>query len=196
MEASLLSNLKNDLLRPKAVAYAVEEFGKQLRSDLAFLSGDIGKMRSRREKLEGEIRNLMKAIAESGHSKFILDEIAIREREIGAITDRLLSSSAESVESKINEIRNYVEKEIAGLSDLLSSNPPVTKRELHRHLTAVTMHPVKYISRGWFYEAKGVWNLLGTDENAPRKEPVAQDSNKGQLRMVAGAGFEPATFGL
>jgi len=37
---------------------------------------------------------------------------------------------------------------------------------------------------------------LGRDENAPREEPAAQDSDEGQIRMVAGAGFEPATFGL
>jgi hypothetical protein len=178
------------------VALAIEEFGKVLRSNLASLSGDIAKMRQRKEKLEGEIRNLTKAIAESGHSKFILDEIAVREREIGAITDRLLSSNAESVETRINEIRSHVEQEIAGLSDLLSSNPPVAKQELHRHLTAITMHPVKDTSRGWYYEAEGAWNLLGRDEKAPREEPMAQDSDEGRLRMVAGAGFEPATFGL
>jgi DNA-binding FrmR family transcriptional regulator len=146
-----LVNLKNDLLHPKVVAVAIEEFGKVLRSNLASLSGDIGKMRQRKEKLEGEIRNLTKAIAESGHSRFILDEIALRERQMDAITDRLLSSSPESVAARINEIRNHVEQEIAGLSDLLSSNPPVAKQELHRHLNAISMHPVKDNERGWYY---------------------------------------------
>ena len=108
---------------------------------------------------------------------------------IDAITNRLLSSSAESVEARINEIRNHVEQEIAGLSNLLSSNPPVAKQELHRHLSAIAMHPVKDSERGWYYEAGGSWNLLGRDENAPREEPAAQDSDEGQIRMVAGAGF-------
>ena len=196
VESTLLVNLKNDLLHPKVVAVAIEEFGKVLRSNLASLSGDIGKMRQRKEKLEGEIRNLTKAIAESGHSRFILDEIALRERQLDAITDRLLSSSPESVEARINEIRDHVEQEIAGLSDLLGSNPPVAKQELHRHLNAISMHPVKDNERGWYYEAEGSWNLLGTDKKSPHEEPEAQDSNEGHLRMVAGAGFEPATFGL
>ena len=34
------------------------------------------------------------------------------------------------------------------------------------------------------------------DENASREEHPAQDSNERQLRMVAGEGFEPSTFGL
>jgi hypothetical protein len=89
-----------------------------------------------------------------------------------------------------------VSKQTCRISDLLSSNPPVAKQELHRHLTAITMYPVKDGSRGWYYEAKGAWNLLGRDENAPREEQSAHDSDEGQIRMVAGAGFEPATFGL
>lgn len=196
VEAMLLTNLKNDLLSPEAIAEAVEGFGKQLRSDLASISGEIAAMRSRREKLEGEIRNLTKAIAESGHSKFILDEIAVREREIGAITDRLLSSSAESIEGKISQMRSYVERKIQNLTTLFNAQSPAAKQLLQQHLKAVTMHPVKDNSRGWYYEAEGTWNLLGRDENAPREEPAAQNSNEGQLRMVAGAGFEPATFGL
>jgi hypothetical protein len=58
------------------------------------------------------------------------------------------------------------------------------------------MHPVKDSGWGWFYEAEDSLNLLGRDENAPREEQMAQDSDEGRLRMVAGAGFEPATFGL
>jgi hypothetical protein len=128
------------------------------------VSGEIAKMRQRKRMLEGEIRNLTKAIAESGHSKFILDEIAVREPQIEAITDRLLSFCPESVEARINEIRNHVEQKIAGLSDLLSSNPPGAKQELLWHLQAITMHPVKDNRRGWYYEAESSWNLLGTDK--------------------------------
>ena len=195
-ETTILTNLKNDLLRPEAVAYAIQEFGKQLHADLASLSGDIAKMRSDKEKLESEIRNLTRAIAESGHSRFILDEIAVREQKIGAITDRLLSSNPASIEGKIAEMRSYIERKVRGLTDLFNAHSPAAKQMLHEHLKAITMHPVKDNGQGWNYEAEGSWNLLGTDKNAPREEPAAQDSNERQLRMVAGAGFEPATFGL
>ena len=40
------------------MAWTIEEFGKQFHADLASLSGGIAKMRSDKEKLEGEIRNL------------------------------------------------------------------------------------------------------------------------------------------
>ena len=51
--------------------------------------------------------------------------------------------------------------------------------------------------RKWQYEAEGSWNLVGTDNNAPHTEElIALDSSEGRLRMVAGVGFEPTTFGL
>lgn len=76
------------------------------------------------------IRNFTKAIAESGHSKNILDEIALREREIGAITGRRLSSSAESIEGQIAKIRLFAEREIqcrswSGTSGMACPCPPV-----------------------------------------------------------------------
>ena len=196
VESVLLANFKDDLLRPESVAFVVKEFGDQLRASLESLSGDIAQWRSRKEKLEKEIRNFTDAIAEGGYSKSMVEAIAVREREIGAITDRLLSSSSESIEGRISEIRSFVGREIRNLSDLLNTNSPLVKPELHKHLSSVTMQPVKDSSRGWYYEAQGSWNLLGTDGNAPREEPAAQNSNEGHFRMVAGAGFEPATFGL
>jgi hypothetical protein len=39
-----------------------------------------------------------------------MDEIAIREQEVEGITDRLLSSNAELVETEINEIREHIEQ--------------------------------------------------------------------------------------
>jgi hypothetical protein len=58
------------------------------------------------------------------------------------------------------------------------------------------MHPVKDSEWGWYNEAQGSWNLIGTDEKSPHEEPAAQDSDEGRIELVAGAGFEPATFGL
>jgi hypothetical protein len=125
----------------------------------------------------------------------MVDAIAVREREIGAITDRLLSSTAASIEGRIAEIRSFVERETQNLSALLNENSPLVKQELHKHLSSITMHPVGDGGE-WHYEAQVSWSLLGTDKNAPQEEQGAQDSDEGRLRLVAGAGFEPATFGL
>ena len=196
VERVLLANLRDKLLRPEAVAYVIEEFGDQLRASLDLMSGDIAQWRTRKEKLKREILNFTNAIAESGHSKYILDEIAVREREVEAITDRLLASSTESVEARISAMRSFVEQEIQKLSNLLTSKSPLAKQELHKHISEIKMLPVGD-GQNRHYEAEGLWNLLVTDKNAPHtEEPAAQDSSEGRLRMVAGEGFEPPTFGL
>ncbi len=155
------------------------------------MSNELTEMRSRKEKLEREIRNFTQAIAESGHSKYILEEIAVREKEISGITDRLLSSTPDSIQTQIEEVRRLVEDGIQDLQSLFSEQSPAAKQELHRHLSAVRMYPLED-GEGWYYVAEGTWDLLGTDPLAPEMRV----REEGRIRLVAGGGFEPPTFGL
>ena len=191
LEVRLLTKFQLELLQPEAVELAIEAFGRQLRSSLASVSNEIGEMRSRKEKLEREIRNYTAAIGESGHSKYILEEIAVREKEISAITDRLLSCSPDSIQAQIDEMRRLVEDGIQNVHRLCNEESPAAKQELHSHLSAIRMYPTED-GEGWYYVAEGTWNLLGTDPLAPQV-PIVEE---GRLRMVAGGGFEPPTFGL
>jgi len=109
LEERLLGKLQTELLQPEAIELAIESFGRQLRSSLANVSNELTEMRARKEKLEREIRNFTQAIAESGHSKYILEEISVREKEISGITNRLLSSTPDSIQTQIEEMRRLVE---------------------------------------------------------------------------------------
>jgi len=191
LEGRLLGKLRAELLQPESIEFAIEVFGRQLRSSLANVSNELGEMRSRKEKLEKEIRNFTQAIAENGHSKYILEEIAVREKEISGITDRLLSSAPDSIQTRIDEVRRLVEDGIQNLQCLFSEQSPAAKQELHRHLGVVRMYP-SLDGEGWYYIAEGTWDLLGTDPLAPEMRVCEE----GRIRMVAGGGFEPPTFGL
>ena len=140
---------------------------------------------------EKEIRNFTKAIAESGHSKYIVEEIAVREKEIAAITDRLLASAPDSLESRLGDLKQFVEDGVRNLSKLLRENAPLAKQELHSHLLGVQMYPYED-AEGFCYIAQGNWDLLGIDLTALR----ASVPEVGRFEMVAGGGFEPPTFGL
>jgi site-specific DNA recombinase len=191
LEERLLRNLQSEVIQPEAVELAISEFGRELSVSLKNISGELAQMRQRKEKLEAEIQNFMAAIAESGHSKYILEQIAIREKEISAITDRLLAASPDSMATRLNEIRSFVTKGIYNLRELLNERAPLAKAELRRHLTEIRMTPSTDGS-GWNYLAEGEWNLLGTDaELAPRRQ-----FSDWRLDMVAGVGFEPTTSGL
>ena len=188
VENQLLTNLQKDLLQPDRINFAIEEFGRQLRLSLGNLSDELTGMRLRKEKLEREIRNLTQAIAESGHSKSIIEEIAVREKEISAITDRLLASAPNSIETRIDELKRLVESGIQNLSNLLREKAPLAKQDLHSHLSQVQLYPSED-GQGWCYIAEGTWDLMG-------EPPVAPKNLSGRFEMVAGGGFEPPTFGL
>jgi hypothetical protein len=134
-----------------------------------------------KEKLEREIRNFTQAIAESGHSKYILEEISVREKEISGITNRLLSSTPDSIQTQIEELRRLVEGGIQNLQSLFREESPAAKQELRRHLSAVLMFPLED-GEGWYYIAEGEWNLLGTDPHEPKVRVVPVEGVFGWLR--------------
>jgi hypothetical protein len=49
-----------------------------------------GKVRGRREELKAELKRLTAAVAETGHSSYLLQAIADRERELSDLVDRQL----------------------------------------------------------------------------------------------------------
>ncbi len=191
IETQLLARLQDDLLQPDRIDFAVEEFGRQLRSSLHNLTDELSEMRQRKEKLEREIRNFTKAIADSGPSKYILDEIVVREKEISVITDRVLASSPDSVETRLVDLRQFVENGVRDLCGLLRENAPLAKQGLHNHLLGVQMYPAED-ENGVCYIAEGTWDLLGIAPVAPK----SWVPEVGRFELVAGGGFEPPTFGL
>jgi len=104
----------------------------------------------------------------------------------------LLSSTPDSIQTQIEEVRRLVEGGIQNLQSLFREESPAAKQELRRHLSAVLMFPLED-GEGWYYIAEGEWNLLGTDPHEPKMRVVPVE---GRIRMVAGGGFEPPTFGL
>lgn len=190
LEERLLSNLQRELLQPKAIEFAIEEFGRQLRSSLLDISAEITQMRQQKQKLEREIRNFTQAIAQGAHSKYLVEEISVREREIDTITERLLSDGPGSVELHIEGIRTFVVKEISDLRTLLNHDSALAKKELRRHVTQIRMLPAK-CGGGWNYVAEGSWDLLGSDSELVQK----RQHSHWRFRMVAGGWIEPTTFG-
>lgn len=191
LEGRLLGNLQAELLQPEAINLAISEFGHQLSSSLKGISSELVQMRQRKDKLEAEIQNFMDAIAAHGHSKSMLEQISIRERELSAITERLLAATGDSIQARVEEVKTLVVEGISNLRELLNEKAPLAKTVLHRHLDEVRMSPAND-GKSWHYRAEGNWDLLGTDSNLDSR----RRSFDWRLEMVAGVGFEPTTFGL
>lgn len=191
LEERLLRELQTEVLKPAVVNYAVEEFGRQLKAALGNLSGEVGRMRERKATVERELSNLTAAVAAAGHSPFLLEQIALRERELREITERTLSSAPDSIEAGLTEIREYVTQGLADLRSLLSRDARLARTELLQHVSEIRMMP-QGGPAGRYYIAEGQWNLLG---DSAQKDQTRQTS-AWRVRMVAGARFELATFGL
>jgi hypothetical protein len=86
-------------LSPEAIEYAIAEYREQLGTALNALTGDLAEMRQRKTRLEVEVRRLVAAVSDVGHSKALLQEFARKESELQTITDRLLSNDQESIEA-------------------------------------------------------------------------------------------------
>jgi site-specific DNA recombinase len=188
IEEQLLDELQNKVLQPDAIGYVLDEFGNHVRNAFANLSNQLAQMRERKQKLEGELRRLAATAAETGPSAFLVEAIHEREQQLREITDQLLAQGDDSVEAHLADIRNFITGRMGNLRALLAGDPGPARKELLRHVSEIRMMPHAGNGKS-HYVAEGSWHLLGNERNGSEAIPT-------QIRVVAGAGFEPATFGL
>ncbi|HEY2466762.1 MAG TPA: recombinase family protein [Terracidiphilus sp.] len=192
LEGRMLDELQNYVLQRDAVEYVLNQFGDQVRDAFADLSNQMAQMRERKQKLERELRRLADTAAETGPSAFLVEAINEREKQLRELSDQLLAGGANSIEAHLSDIRNFIMEKMGDLRALMAGHPAPARRELLKHVSEIRMMPQQVESGKGHYVAKGEWKLLGNEQDALKAlEPVHRE-----IRVVAGAGFEPATFGL
>ena len=191
LEERLLAGLQDAVLQPDAIRYAVEEFGRQLKTAIGKQSHEKDQATSRAKQLEMELIRLADAIASGGHSRFLLEAIAQKEQELKVLEDRLAADRDLLPMVQPDEIVRFVTEKLCFLSTLLNSDVTQARAELLRHVTEIQMIP-QQTSTGGDYVAVGNWNLLGNDLEMDRARHLLGV----RARLVAGVGFEPTTFGL
>jgi hypothetical protein len=182
LEKQLFSELHRAVLRPEAIDCVVDQFRDQLARTQQDSSKRKAQALARRKELEEQLQRLTSAVAEGGHSSALLGAIGLREQELHELertTDRpdspLLQDAA--------LLRSFVTSRLADLPGLISQDVARARAELSKYVTQVTMTPAG-TSGQRLYTCQGQWDLLGSSHGA------------GDVRMVAGGGFEPPTFGL
>jgi hypothetical protein len=109
-------------------------------------------------------------------------KVIFSERELTEIETSLRQGDEDSGKSP-EELQQFVHDRLLSLPDLLSCDVPRARAELAKHVSQITMHPTDQNGTR-HYVCQGDWNLLGSL------------TGRGDVRMVAGGGFEPPTFGL
>jgi site-specific DNA recombinase len=191
VEERLLDDLQNQVLKREAIEYVLDEFGTHMKSAFANLSNQMAQMRERKQKLEGELRRLASTAAETGPSAFLVEAIHEREQQLRQITDQLLAGGADSVDAHLSDIRKFVTQRLEDLRSLLAGDPVPARKELLKHVSEIRMIPQGGEGKP-HYVAEGRWNLLGNEKDSS----TSLNAVPTQIRMVAGVGFEPTTFGL
>ncbi len=155
IEKSILAKLQAEVLRPEVVEYTLDRFEKELLKAMENLGGELEQMRQRKAKIKAEVQQLTRALAD-GYSPALTAELAEREKELDAITDRLLESQPDSVQSRLKDIRSFVISRLADLRGLLNSDVLTARTEIAKHVQQIKLSP-----DGRTYIASATWDLLG-----------------------------------
>src|SRR5260370_10576605 len=161
LEQQMLAGLEARVLKPEMVEYAVMCFQKELERRLNEVkqrstqqSCQDAKLRSEKERLNAQAAKLADAIAASGHSPTLLRRLAEVEQKI-AEGDRQLTAHKEfDVTASLDEIREFVTKELLDIRSILREDVAKTKLALRRHIRDLVLTP-KEADAGKYYEVSG-----------------------------------------
>jgi hypothetical protein len=109
-----------------------------------------------------------------------LQLIGERQRALEQLSDQMSTSGSCRVDFHPEGIRQFVKRRLSDLLALLNKDITKARAELLRHTREIRMIPEAAQDGSRYYVAVGGWDLLGG----------------GLLKLVAGDGFEPPTFGL
>ena len=180
IEQRVLAELQEKVLQPTAVDYVVQ----RATEEIARRGEQAGSPANRRAKLERELENYTRALAD-GYSPAIAAEIKKREAELAALG---AAPSRESMHVDLARLRAFVVAKLSDLRAVLRAGGQAARAALRNHLGEIVMRPVvSGPERG--YKVSSVWDYVGNLDSNGR-------ASTRPFELVAGAGFEPATSGL
>ena len=158
LEHGLLAKLHAEVMRPDVVQHTIERFEQELTKVVESVQGERERLQVRKSKLEEELRNLTRAIADGHYSPSIMEAISAREKELKTITNRMLESEPNSVRTRLTGIREFVTSRLGNLHELLNHDAITARTELAKHVRVIKLHP-----EGKMYRATGDWDFLGEE---------------------------------
>src|SRR5207244_3297580 len=128
LEESLLKGLSESVLETEVVDYAVAKMEEALSEQYAGLDAELARMRQRKQELDLELKRLTDSIAQGQQSQSIMNAIGEREKELRAITDKLLEPTPGSLRAKLEELREFAVSRLSKIRELqIPSTPPALR---------------------------------------------------------------------
>jgi len=122
LEAKLLAGLQHAVLQPDAVRYAVEEFCRQLKEAEGNLSREVEHAIEQKRKVQAELSRLVTAVADSGHSTFLIEAIAQREQELRILDERLIACGPGLQQVQPSDVTDFVKNRLATVCALINTD--------------------------------------------------------------------------
>jgi site-specific DNA recombinase len=184
LEARLIEQF-NAVLTPDMIDYLVAATNEVLLTLHGATPLEISTLTQERQQVDRELANLVDFVTQ-GHvsSPRLGDEIRTREQRLGELDAQLTRLQAAAPAPRRID-RAWVEGHLHALQELLARDPTGARREIEKHVDDLRIAPAPEVGERVVRltgRAK-IDGLLGGEEAV-------------RLQLVAGAGFEPATFGL
>ncbi|WP_408635159.1 zinc ribbon domain-containing protein [Oleiphilus messinensis] len=178
-EQKLLSEIQEMLLSDELIEYAYVETMKVL-EDLTRNEGESRKQLLKRvDELDKEIERYIEAIGAIGISESIAKKLKVAEAEKARVQDELSQAPQETKLPDLPDIKKLYKGMVVDLQESLKSEVNEARNCLKDLLGEVEINK----------EGSEIYAHIKTN-------PVASLNTTGSVGVVAGAGFEPTTFGL
>ena len=143
LEQGLLKGLADSVLRVEVIDYAVARMEEALREGHEKLNAELARMRPRKLQLEAELARLVNAIAEGQPSQSFMTAIGERERELQAITNKLLEPGPGSLRATLDELRTFAVSRLTRIRELISHPESIelARAVLAEHFGTFTLEP-------------------------------------------------------
>jgi site-specific DNA recombinase len=179
LEEQLLAAIEQRIANPGMIEHILVRFQAELKKRLADLQRQnvgLETLRHERSVLKAKTQRLAEAVAAAGHSPALLSALGDVEHQIAVLDRRIETFKPINVAATLEEIRDFVSRNLLNLRDLLHQDASRAKAALSRHIGQLILKP-KQTPSGSIYEVSGGVNLLSQDV----------------MQVVARDGIEPPT---
>lgn len=167
LERRLLDRLQESVLREEAIDYVVARLEEEITKRFAEFDTELERLRQQKQKAELEIARFVQAIAEGQPSPSLMEAIGEREKELRAISDKLLEPRPGSIRAKLDELRTFAISRLTDLRKLLSHPETVNEARalLTEHIGKIVLFPVQENGKR-SYQARGAVDFFFGQEVA------------------------------
>ncbi|TNC82824.1 MAG: resolvase [Oleiphilus sp.] len=210
LEGKVLNALQSHLMRDELVQVFCEEYARHMNALRAAQNAALASRKTEAAKLAKEKENIIQAIKDGFPASMVKDElerVAKRQDELAALMDSQDEEPRPLIHSTMS--RRY-RSEISALTSALTNGGAAEAREEVRGLIEKIVLTPKdgedQLSIDLHGDLAGILRIAAEDKSMKDKGKIEKrlevmavndnDSFEPSIQLVAGAGFEPTTFGL